>query len=52
MKGTFSEGKKKGGEKKFGLLFQRRIKGIQQKKKKEFKARKLKFSLTLYKIKR
>lgn len=33
MKGTFSEGKKKGGEKKFGLLFQRRIKGIQQKKK-------------------
>lgn len=51
MKGTFSEGKKKGGEKKFGLLFQRRIKGIQQKKK-DLKARKLKFSLTLYKIKR
>lgn len=33
MKDTFSEGKKKGGENKFGFLFQRRIKGIQQKKK-------------------
>ena len=31
MKDTFSEGKKKGGEKKFVFLFQRRIKGIQQK---------------------
>lgn len=51
MKDTFSEGKKKGGENKFGFLFQRKIKGIQQKKR-DLKARKLKFSLTLYKIKR
>ena len=41
MKDTFSEGKKKGGEKKFGLLFQRRIKGIQQKQRRESKETKI-----------
>lgn len=49
MKDTFSEGKKKGGEKKLVFFFKEELKEFSKKK---MRARKLKFSLTLYKIKR